>query len=102
MRRFKVVVAVEGQDEAVLLDGIEHDGKRWLVPNWLDSADGQWIMPERIVLMDGLAATADGDDWILDDPLPGPVLFSTLPAALKDKYTVEHWPPIRLPAEEED
>jgi hypothetical protein len=102
MRRFKVVVTVEGQDEPVLLDGLEHDGKCWLVPNWLDSSDGQWMMPERIVLLDGMPAEADGDDLILADALPASLLFGSVSAALKDRYTVEHWPPIRLPAEEEE
>ena len=35
-------------------DGIEWQGKLWLVPHWLDSADGKSTTPARLIRFDHL------------------------------------------------
>jgi hypothetical protein len=55
-------------------DAIEHEGKLWLVPNWLDTPDGKWTMPTRIVRFDNLPHSdlrgRSQIDFVLDGPMP--------------------------------
>jgi hypothetical protein len=52
MRKFKVRASAGGM--LVVLDGIEWQGKLWIVPNWLDSLSQGVTMPARIIRFDNL------------------------------------------------
>jgi hypothetical protein len=69
MQIFKTFVTTGGGIHKA--DTIRHDGKLWLVPNWLDTPDGKWTMPTRIIRMDTLPHAPFGvDQFVLNDPLP--------------------------------
>lgn len=49
MSAFKVMVTFSDCGEMSICDGIEHKGKIWLVPHWLDCPATQERKPVRIV-----------------------------------------------------
>ncbi len=82
---------------------IEHEGKFWLVPKWIEHKDGEWIAPERIICLDGLI---DQDwrgrpnapfDFAVNIPIPKSVFDGNASPAESAKYTVIELPPIRFP-----
>jgi hypothetical protein len=44
----------EGEPVVKLIDTIEHEGKFWLVPDWIEKPLEGWKSPERIILLDVL------------------------------------------------
>jgi hypothetical protein len=84
------------------VDVIEHEGKKWLVPLWLDNTDEGWSTPARIILLDLLkhqhVPSGKPADYILNDPVPINLLEADQdqsPIAIG--YVVVHRPEIRLP-----
>lgn len=58
-------------------DAIEHEGKIWFVPLWLDSKEESWTMPLRLICLSEPPAgphlqKMDGDqaDYLLNFPIP--------------------------------
>ena len=72
MTIFSARVAVDGA--LMNVDAIEWDGKLWLAPNWLDTPDGKWTMPTRIIRFDTLAHSdlrgKSAIDFVLQDSMP--------------------------------
>jgi hypothetical protein len=58
----------------LMADAIEHEGKLWLVPNWLDVPDGKSKTPTRIIRFDNLRySDLRGKsliDFLLQVPMP--------------------------------
>jgi len=91
----------------VLLDGgaypfdtIEYDGGRWIVPEWLESPDEGWSMPERIIRVDLLpgrkAGAGSGVDFYISDPIPKTLLNGQIPPELEGRVVVIEHPNIRI------
>lgn len=78
---------------------MEHDGKKWLVPGWIDSPDGQWTRPERLILMDVLPYAALGGraDYVVNQILPRELVVGPLDAEVEAPYVVVYLPDIVLP-----
>jgi hypothetical protein len=76
MKIFKVAVPGLGKIESY--DAIEHEGKLWLVPHWIDNLSRKETRPFRIIRFDNLAhqATkgAQWGDFALTYPLPSVLL----------------------------
>jgi hypothetical protein len=65
--------------DVLMMDTIRHDGKLWLVPEWLDRIDEGWRTPTRIVCMHGLQYQEitddnEGADFLLNHEMPKAVL----------------------------
>ena len=96
MRLLKTT-AVVGSD-IVNADTIEHEGKLWLVPHWLDTPDGQWQMPGRLVHPLTQAFQPFGTDrYVLSSPLPKELFAVRTPPQPVDGYEVQELPDIRIP-----
>ena len=69
---FRVSVIVDGQIQTC--DGIEWQGKLWLVPHWLDDKSQEVSTPARIIRFDSLphqsALGTPFADYVLTDPIP--------------------------------
>jgi hypothetical protein len=80
------------------VDTIEHQGKLWLVPEWLASPDAGWTKPARIVRLDTLHHDAiDGDfgfDYILIGSMPKAVLDGQLSPETSTSFEVIEKPDI--------
>ncbi len=81
------------------MDTIEHDAKFWLVPEWLESQDGDWTQPARIILLDTLPHQKSGGtfgDFVLNRPIPKNVIDGRAKPG-EGGYIVVEQPDIRLP-----
>jgi hypothetical protein len=80
--------------EFCLCDAIEHEGKLWLVPKWLEKRSEGWRSPARIIRFDNLEHTASvgspGRDYLVHDQLPSTLLvFDGRPAIAPSIEVVE-------------
>ena len=94
------MVVMEGTQSIDRCDGIEHDGRDWLVPKWLDTPDGEWTTPERIIPVDRLPGTQKtnfaGVSYIVGTPIPKALFSGPTSQQLLDRYGVILNPPIRV------
>ena len=82
------------------MDTIEHEGRFWLVPEWLDSQSEAWTMPARIILLDTLHhQKSDGEQWdfVLNDPIPKAIVHGETEPEPDSQYFVVERPDIQFP-----
>ena len=76
MRIYKTWVAFQGEPmtTSLLCDTIEHEGKKWLVPEWIDRKELGMTRPRRAICLDGflkyISHSFQGGDYMLLEPLP--------------------------------
>jgi hypothetical protein len=82
-----------------LADTIEHEGKLWLVPHWLDTPDGKWTMPARIIRLDTLrhAKFYGPADFVVHDPMPTELFDVRTPKQPIEGFEFHELPEIRIP-----
>ncbi len=94
MRVFKVGVSFSDAPANIYrFDGIEYDGKVWIVPRWLDPPGTEKTRPTRIILLDKLKHQKlkpghPFGDYLVNEPIPKSVLYDEISSQLKDKYGV--------------
>ena len=78
---------------------MEHGGQKWLVPGWIDSPNGEWTRPERMILMDVLPYALLGGraDYVVNKPLPREYVVGPLPSEIESPFIVLYLPDIVLP-----
>jgi hypothetical protein len=101
MKIMKVGVGSDGGN-IFKCDAIEHEGKLWLVPEWLDVPARGVTKPRRIVRMDSLPHQpmknpAYGMDYILTWYMPKAVLDGTAPPEQASQYEIVELPEIEIP-----
>ncbi|MGK9053402.1 hypothetical protein [Neorhizobium petrolearium] len=80
------------------MDTIEFEGQLWLVPAWVDSQDGKWTRPVRIINLSKLPHHRFGDGYFLKSPLPASLHAETMEAPQPiPGYEVIELPEIVLP-----
>lgn len=74
LRRFTAHVAGDGA--LVLSDGIEYDGKLWLVPEWDDYPDDGVTRPSFMIRFDQVehSAGVGGAEYLVNGSLPAGLL----------------------------
>jgi hypothetical protein len=105
MKIMKTLVGMEGEPHIVLVDTIEHEGKLWLVPKWLESPTEGVQRPERIVRIDTLQKdkidrsrpNALPADHVLNAPMPRSVLQGPIQPGKDSAYEVIPQPDIEIP-----
>jgi hypothetical protein len=101
MKVFKTMVCLEGEASIYQMDTIEHEGKMWLGPSWLEASSEGWKMPERIICQNDLphqkAPSTIQADFILNNPIPKFVLFDEIWEQSKYASLVIMRPDIRIP-----
>lgn len=99
MQVFKTLVALEGTNRIVKVDTIRHDGRLWLVPEWIEVPSEGWSRPRRIVLLAEEAVeptTTGGATFLLKTPMPKAVLDGLSRSGSAGEYVVVEEPEIRL------
>jgi hypothetical protein len=94
------MAAIEGSAVVSRFDVIEHQGRHWIVPAWLDQLGKGASKPARIIPLDLLGATATkGNDFqfVLSSPLPKALLDPEVPSELARRYGVVDLPDILVP-----
>lgn len=99
MKMLKVKVAVGSIITDA--DGIEHEGKLWLVPFWLDMPAAGVSMPNRIIRFDNLPhADVRGSnlgDYVLNNPIPKELFDFQTPKQQVAGFEYQELPDIRIP-----
>ncbi len=87
-------------NEHHIVDTIEHEGKFWLVPGWLDRRDEGWSTPERIILLDVLPhkqiASGNPADFVVEYSIPKTVFDGQIPPQSEYRFVVIERPDIRV------
>jgi hypothetical protein len=100
MRRFAAIIFIEGSTSLARCDGIEHEGRDWLVPFWLDTTDGEWSTPERIIPLDHLPLVQKSDfawaRYVVGAAIPKALMSGPISPLLADRYGVILRPPVRI------
>ena len=100
MKQFTAMIITEGSSSVDRCDGIEYEGRDWLVPYWLEPAGGEWKQPERIIPLDHLPGVQKGNfagaNYVVGAPIPKAVLSGPTSPALIARYGVILSPPIRI------
>lgn len=93
---FKVRVFIE--DEIGTCDGIEWQGKLWLVPLWIDSKGSPGSTPLRAIRFDTLphrSVNFEGLRYWIDAPLPKSLFSTEGPSTPMPGFEVEVMPGIQ-------
>lgn len=83
---YSIIVKFTDDGSLAQCAAIRHEGKLWLVPEWIDDPDAPLMRPERIVCIDGLPLKQGGTlgsrkfDWILRPEIPKALLTGPIPA----------------------
>jgi hypothetical protein len=75
MRQFQVLVIGVEDGTINKCDGIEHEGKLWLVPRWLDAPAQGVTRPARLIRFDSVPHqhtpnARDGIEYVINYPIP--------------------------------
>ena len=100
MKILKTIIGIEGESVMLKADTIEHDGKLWLVPKWIELPTEGHKTPARIICLDTLQyqkAPPAYADFALTAPMPRVVLEGHDPAPAERGYLVVEMPDIRVP-----
>lgn len=87
-------------DHVDKIDTIEHEGRLWLVPIWIDLPQGQGTMPLRLIPLDRLPhqkSNAGEWDFVVSKPIPKELLYEAVPSQIAEQYGVVEHPNIRIP-----
>jgi len=100
MRIYTTMAIVEGEG-IFSIDTIEHDGKLWLVPEWIDGIPKEgYSKPARIICLEYLPLVAQEKDQNYDYFLNGSISKSVLdgqpPQKLKNLYRIVERPDIAV------
>jgi hypothetical protein len=99
MRVFKTAIPRDDQHFFVC-DTIQHDGKLWLAPEWLEEPTRPYSKPARLIGMSGLkyrSVPLRGDvDFVVEEPLPEAVLSGRVRAPEADPFVIIEAPDIRI------
>ena len=104
MRILKVIVQIADDKSNGMCDAIEHEGRIWLVPHWLESPTRAETKPSRLIPLDILqhqtlpAGNPYGADYIVNDPMPKQLFDETIPTQLAKLFQVVESPDIVIPA----
>jgi hypothetical protein len=102
---FLVGIQTKGRDGTLggaFCAGIEHAGKLWLVPQWLNNLTDQVTMPERMICLEGLPYQQGGRlgrmelRYVLNYPIPTAVLYEENPPKPSHGFVVEMRPAIKF------
>jgi hypothetical protein len=100
MRLFRTEIPTD-DGARVICDTIQHDGKLWLAPEWLEDPAKPYSKPVRLIGLSALKyrsiAMSSRVDFVLDQPVPVAVLQGQVPRAEAAPFVILEHPDIRVP-----
>jgi len=102
MKIFSTLLSLEDDMTGTiyLMDTIQHEGRFWLVPQWLEAPSQGWRKPARIICLDLLphqTMSSHKADFLLNQPLPRCAYDGTVPTQLEKQLVVIIAPEIQVP-----
>jgi hypothetical protein len=88
-----------GIHSMVTMDVIAHEGKFWLVPEWLDNQTKTATRPVRIVSLETMVhhrTEGQNPEFLVENPIPTYVFDGQIPPAEASKYVVVEYPGILI------
>jgi hypothetical protein len=101
----RVQVTVNAPPSIITVAGFFYRGKLWIAPTWLDTPDGKWTTPARIICVDAFPREADDGqfhDWILNYPISTALFDDPIPLELQAEYEILERPVIWFPIPSEE
>lgn len=101
----KVQVTVNAPASIIPVAGFFYRGKLWIAPDWLDTPDGKWTTPKRIICVDAFPRQQSFDgllDWIVHYPISTALFADPIPLELQAEYEILERPEIWLPIPSEE
>jgi hypothetical protein len=99
MRVMKTAIPCEDGSQLVC-DTIQHDGKLWLAPVWLEEASKPYSKPARLIGMSGLKYRSmpmnSEVDFVMEHPVPLAVLQGRVQAAQAAPFVILEQPDVRI------
>jgi hypothetical protein len=100
MRVFKT--AIPRRDGTNLVcDTIQHEGKLWLAPEWVQDASKPYSKPARLIGMTGLKYRSmpmrSGVDFVMEDAVPEEVLSGCIQGRQATPFLILEGPDVRIP-----
>jgi|HubBroStandDraft_6_1064221.scaffolds.fasta_scaffold524342_2 hypothetical protein len=101
-RIYTASIVVEGGETESSVSVIEHDGKFWIVPQWLENKTKGWRKPERLICLSDLPhqVLRDGSpqgQFRVTAPIPMSVLSGPAQPEATAELRVIHRPDIQFP-----
>ena len=100
MTFLRTMFGMDDSGEILIADTIEHEGKLWIVPEWLYAQKEGWQTPARIIQVDCLKHQKMPDDYpadlLLNNPMPRAVLDGNPSPEQAKQYVVVERPDIRI------
>lgn len=90
-------------DQMVKCDVIQVEGKLWLVPTWLDTPDGKWTSPARMISLDLIPHEDAGPEgwsgcrYIVTSPIPKYVLDGRSLPGVPSAFVIVEAPDLTFP-----
>jgi hypothetical protein len=94
-----IVQGYDGTHWHAFTDVIEHSGKFWLVPEWLDNHVQKVSKPLRIISLETMVhhRMPGNPDFLVEFPIPQYVLDGRIPPEEAGKFVVIEGPEILIP-----
>jgi hypothetical protein len=103
MKILKTMMAISDAEDGRIykVDTIEHEGKFWIVPEWIDNKVTGWSSPTRIILLDVLPhqkSPGGPADFVLNYGMPKSVFYEgRIPPQPEHRFVVIENPDIKFP-----
>jgi len=93
--------AIPGADGSqVVCDTIQHEGKLWLAPAWLDEPSKSYRRPARLIGMSGLKYRSmplrSEVDFVMEHPVPDAVLQGRVQDEEAAPFVILEGPDVRI------
>jgi hypothetical protein len=99
MRVFKTAIP-RGDGSNLVCDTIQHDGKLWLAPEWVEGASKAYSKPARLIGMSGLKYRSmpmkSEVDFVMENPVPEEVLHGQVQGQQAAPFLVLESPDVRI------
>jgi hypothetical protein len=99
MRVMKTAIPRDDGSQLVC-DTIQHDGKLWLAPVWLDEVSKPYCRPARLIGMSGLRYRSmpmrSEVDFVMEHPVPEAVLQGRAQDAQATPFVILERPDVRI------
>ena len=99
MRIMKTAIPNDDGSQLVC-DTIQHDGKLWLAPAWLDEPSKPYCRPARLIGMNGLKYRSmpmrSEVDFVMEHPVPDAVLEGRVQDAQAAPFMILERPDVRI------
>lgn len=102
MKILKTIVGSAETGALYLIDTIEHEGKLWLVPQWLDEPIRKVSKPARLIRLDilpfqSMKGSKYPADYVLNGPMPTALLELKTPKEPISGFEVRELPELEFP-----